>query len=114
MSTFPAPPAPDPAAPPEAEGPSVAAAAPAGASPRPGPVAGKSRRKTAPRPSGGMRMAELALRSGVSRETIHFYLREGLLPRPRKGGRTVAYYDEEHLSRLTLIRTLREEKYLPL
>lgn len=61
-----------------------------------------------------MRMAELALRSGVSRETIHFYLREGLLPRPRKAGRTVAYYDEEHLSRLKLIRTLREEKYLPL
>lgn len=61
-----------------------------------------------------MRMAELALRSGVSRETIHFYLREGLLPRPRKAGRTVAYYDEEHLSRLKLIRSLREEKYLPL
>ena len=61
-----------------------------------------------------MRMAELAMRSGVSRETIHFYLREGLLPRPRKAGRTVAYYDEEHLKRLTLIRKLREEKYLPL
>ena len=61
-----------------------------------------------------MRMAELALRSGVSRETIHFYLREGLLPRPRKAGRTVAYYDDDHLSRLKLIRTLREEKYLPL
>lgn len=59
-------------------------------------------------------MAALALRSGVSRETIHFYLREGLLPRPRKAGRTVAYYDDEHLSRLKLIRTLREEKYLPL
>ena len=59
-------------------------------------------------------MAELAMRSGVSRETIHFYLREGLLPRPRKAGRTVAYYDEDHLSRLKLIRTLREEKYLPL
>src|SRR6478609_7810043 len=59
-------------------------------------------------------MAELSSRSGVPRETIHFYLREGLLPRPRKAGRTVAYYDEEHLSRLKLIRTLREEKYLPL
>src|SRR5262245_60242936 len=62
----------------------------------------------------GMRMAELSARSGVARETIHFYLREGLLPRPRKGGRTVAYYDEEHLDRLRLIRRLREEKYLPL
>jgi DNA-binding transcriptional MerR regulator len=61
-----------------------------------------------------MRMAELAARSGVARETIHFYLREGLLPRPEKGGRTVAYYGEEHLNRLKLIRHLREDKYLPI
>lgn len=79
-----------------------------------GPAGNTARRKPPKPPEGGMRMAELALRSGVSRETIHFYLREGLLPRPRKAGRTVAYYDEEHLSRLKLIRTLREEKYLPL
>src|SRR5512144_1637918 len=62
----------------------------------------------------GMRMAELAAKSGVARETIHFYLREGLLPRPEKGGRTVAYYGEEHLERLRTIRRLREEKYLPI
>lgn len=61
-----------------------------------------------------MRMAELARKSGVSRETIHYYLREGLLPKPTKGGRTVAYYDDEHLERLRLIRRLRDEKYLPL
>jgi DNA-binding transcriptional MerR regulator len=61
-----------------------------------------------------MRMAELSAKSGVPRETIHFYLREGLLPRPRKGGRTVAYYDEQHLERLAFIRRLREEKYLPI
>lgn len=61
-----------------------------------------------------MRMAELAMRSGVARETIHFYLREGLLPRPQKMGRTVAYYDEGHLERLRTIRRLREEKYLPI
>jgi DNA-binding transcriptional MerR regulator len=61
-----------------------------------------------------MRMAELSARSGVARETIHFYLREGLLPRPAKGGRTVAYYAEEHLERLKLIRHLREDKYLPI
>src|SRR5271155_690746 len=65
-------------------------------------------------PPRGMRMAELAEKSGVTRETIHFYLREGLLPRPRKGGRTVAFYGEEHLERLRTIRRLREEKYLPL
>lgn len=59
-------------------------------------------------------MAELSARSGVPRETIHFYLREGLLPRPVKGGRTVAFYGPEHLERLRTIRRLREEKYLPL
>ncbi|MFO0761147.1 MAG: MerR family transcriptional regulator [Byssovorax sp.] len=61
-----------------------------------------------------LRMADLVARSGVARETIHFYLREGLLPKPRKAGRTVAYYGEEHLVRLRTIRRLREEKYLPL
>ena len=64
--------------------------------------------------SKGMRMAELCAQSGVARETIHFYLREGLLPRPEKGGRTVAYYGEAHLERLRLIRHLREDKYLPI
>lgn len=73
-----------------------------------------SSKRTPANSSAGMRMAELSARSGVARETIHYYLREGLLPRPRKGGRTVAYYDEEHLERLRLIRRLREEKYLPL
>ena len=59
-------------------------------------------------------MAELSRRSGVARETIHFYLREGLLPAPEKAGVTVAYYGEEHLERLRIIRRLREEKYLPI
>jgi DNA-binding transcriptional MerR regulator/tetratricopeptide (TPR) repeat protein len=63
---------------------------------------------------GAMRMAELSARSGVPRDTIHFYLKEGLLPRPKKGGKTVAFYGEEHLERLRLIRRLRDEKYLPL
>lgn len=76
---------------------------------RPGADADKEESLPAP-----LRMAELSARSGMPRETIHFYLREGLLPRPRKGGRTVAYYGEEHLERLRTIRRLREEKYLPL
>lgn len=60
-----------------------------------------------------MRMAELARLSGVSRETIHYYLREGLLAPGEKSGRTISYYDDSHLERLRLIRQLREEKYLP-
>ncbi len=61
-----------------------------------------------------MRMSELVAASGVSKETIHFYLREGLLPRPKKTRRNMAYYDDEHLERLKLIRRLQTEKYLPL
>jgi len=60
-----------------------------------------------------MRMAELSRLSGVPRETIHYYAREGLLPAPERAGKTSAFYDETHLERLQLIRRLREEKYLP-
>ena len=60
-----------------------------------------------------MRMAELERLSGVPRETIHYYLREGLLPAPSRQGKTQALYDEAHLERLRLVRQLREEKYLP-
>ena len=61
-----------------------------------------------------MRIAELARRAGVSRETIHFYLREGLLPRPRKTGRNMAYYDEGRVEHIQAIKRLQNEKYLPL
>ncbi len=61
-----------------------------------------------------IRMAELSRESGVSRETIHYYMREGLLPQPIKAGRTLSFYDDSHVERLRLIRRLREEKYLPL
>lgn len=60
------------------------------------------------------RIAEVSQKTGIPRETIHFYLRKGLLPRPKKGGATVSFYGEEHIERLKLIRRLREEKYLPL
>ena len=40
-----------------------------------------------------MRMAELERLSGVPRETIHYYLREGLLPAPSRQGKTQALYD---------------------
>lgn len=58
-------------------------------------------------------MAELERLSGVPRETIHFYMREGLLPAPSRQGKTQALYDDAHLERLRLVRQLREEKYLP-
>ncbi|MGW3949403.1 MerR family transcriptional regulator [Streptomyces sp. NPDC004752] len=53
-----------------------------------------------------MRMSELSRRSGVSVTTIKYYLREGLLPPGRQTSATQAEYDEQHLSRLRLIRAL--------
>lgn len=60
------------------------------------------------------RMAEVVWRSGLTKETIHYYLREGLLPPPRKTARNAALYGNKHLHRLRLIRSLREEHLLSL
>lgn len=61
-----------------------------------------------------MRMRELERASGVSRETIRFYIREGLLPEPVKTSRNSALYDEAHLVRLFAIKRLQADRYLPL
>ena len=61
-----------------------------------------------------MRMRELEKASGVSRETIRFYIREGLLPEPDRTHRNSATYSEEHLARLITIRRLKDERFLPL
>lgn len=54
-----------------------------------------------------MKIGALEEATGVSRDTIHFYVRSGLLHRPVKTGATVAYYDSTHLERLRCIRALR-------
>ncbi len=59
---------------------------------------------------GWMRIKELAVRAGVSRYTIHYYLREDLLPPPLKTGRTMALYSTVHLDCLRLVREMREEQ----
>ncbi|MBV8972657.1 MAG: MerR family transcriptional regulator [Sphingomonadaceae bacterium] len=61
-----------------------------------------------------MRMRELEQRSGVGRETIRFYIREGLLPEPARAARNSASYSEAHVERLGLIKRLQEERFLPL
>ncbi len=61
-----------------------------------------------------LRMRELESLTGIGRETIRFYLREGLLPEPERPKRNVALYSDEHVRRLTLIKRLQEERFLPL
>lgn len=55
-----------------------------------------------------MRMSDLAGASGVSVATVKFYLRERLLPPGVAISRTSAEYDQSHVDRIRLIRSLTE------
>jgi DNA-binding transcriptional MerR regulator len=59
-------------------------------------------------------MRDLCELTGLSRQAIHFYIQQGLLPEGTKTGRNMAYYGPEHLERLQLVRRLQEEQFLPL
>ncbi len=61
-----------------------------------------------------MRMRELEERTGVGRETIRFYIREGLLPEPDRASRNSASYTDDHVTRVRAIKRLQEERFLPL
>ncbi|MGD8415766.1 MAG: MerR family transcriptional regulator [Pseudomonadales bacterium] len=61
-----------------------------------------------------LKMKDLEALTDVSREAIHFYLREGLLPEPSRPKRNVALYSQEHVQRIRLIKRLQEERFLPL
>ncbi len=56
---------------------------------------------------------ELAHISGMPSRTIRFYNTQGMLPPPTMRGR-VAYYGEEHLLVLNIIKELKEQQNLPL
>jgi DNA-binding transcriptional MerR regulator len=66
---------------------------------------------------GRLKMSELAERSGVSAGTIKHYLREGLLGSDEdvvRTSRNMAYYPEEYVQRIGLIKRLQEERFMPL
>ena len=58
-------------------------------------------------------MKDLIRLSGLERQTIHYYIREGLLPPPRKSATKSATYGPEHLERLQQISSLRNKQFLP-
>jgi len=60
-----------------------------------------------------MAVGEVARRAGVSTATVNFYVREGLLPRPRKTARTRAEYPASTVARIGRIRSL-QSKGMPL
>jgi DNA-binding transcriptional MerR regulator len=67
--------------------------------------------------NGLLKMSELAQRSGVSAGTIKHYLREGLLGDGEgvvRTSRNMAYYPPEYVERITLIKRLQEDRFMPL
>ena len=56
-----------------------------------------------------MKIKELVERTKVSKETVHYYIREGLLPKPRKLGRNIADYDERYIDRILLIKEIQDD-----
>jgi DNA-binding transcriptional MerR regulator len=56
---------------------------------------------------------ELAQLSGIPSRTIRFYNTQGLLPAPLMRGR-IAYYSQDHLLALNVIKELKEQQNLPL
>ncbi|MFJ3407885.1 MerR family transcriptional regulator [Promicromonospora sp. NPDC090134] len=61
-----------------------------------------------------MLISELVRRADVPLATVKFYIREGMLPPGRTTSATRADYDELHLERLRLIRSLTIVAGLPL
>src|SRR2546425_10639850 len=59
-------------------------------------------------------IVELVAVTEVPSATIHYYLRHGLLPAPRRIAANRFAYDERHVLGLRLIRTLRERRGLSL
>lgn len=59
-------------------------------------------------------MSDLERLSGLPKTTIRYYIREGLLTPNMKTGRTMAYYTENDVRKLQLIKNLREEGKVPL
>ena len=61
-----------------------------------------------------MKISELSRRTNVPKETIHYYVREGFIPRPRKKGKNVSDYDESFVERILLIKQIQDHFFLPL
>jgi DNA-binding transcriptional MerR regulator len=61
-----------------------------------------------------MKIRELAERTQVAKETIHYYVREGVLRKPRKTAKNVADYNESHIEQIRIIKRLQDDYFLPL
>jgi len=61
-----------------------------------------------------LKMKDLSEATGVNGATIRYYINEGLLPKPYKPFRNMAYYDESFIDKVKFIKTLQKDYFLPL
>lgn len=59
-------------------------------------------------------MKELSEITGVKAPTIRYYITQGILPKPYKTHKNMAYYDERYISLIRLIKKFQKEHFLPL
>ena len=65
-------------------------------------------------PRRSMKIRELAERTGISKETIHYYVRSSVLKKPRKSAKNTADYDESYVEQIRIIKRLQDYYFLPL
>jgi DNA-binding transcriptional MerR regulator len=56
-------------------------------------------------------MRELEKLTALSRATINFYIKEGILPPPEKSAKNMAYYDEDFIEKLKFIEKMRQADF---
>ena len=61
-----------------------------------------------------MKISELAECTGVRKNTIHYYIRERVLRKPRKTRKNVADYNESYVNQIRIIKGLQDNYFLPL
>ncbi|MDF2655834.1 MAG: transcriptional regulator, MerR family [Bacillota bacterium] len=61
-----------------------------------------------------LKIGELAKAANTNVTTIKFYIKEGLIQAACKTGPNMAYYDQDCIARIQLIRSLQKERYYPL
>lgn len=61
-----------------------------------------------------LKISEVARAAGVSTQTVHYYLREGLLTPPVKTSPNMAYYCPAVIDEIKMVKELQKERYLPI
>lgn len=56
-------------------------------------------------------MRELVKLTNMSRATINFYIKEGVLPIPHKSAKNMAYYDEDFIEKLKFVERMRNSQF---